>query len=179
MCGIFSLLNTNLISYEVINKEFLKGKNRGPEFSVLKKINTQLYFGFHRLAINGLNSESNQPIIRFTENTHDEIILVCNGEIYNYKELNQIMNTKPKTDSDCEVIIDGVKKTAQIKPFTGEKEIDNSVMILGTANVKRYSTDWLIFTRNNKEVLIFNNKHSKIMDGQYIFPKEDLIYTLS
>jgi hypothetical protein len=80
---------------------------------------------------------------------------------------------------DCEVIVDGVKKTAQIKPFTGEKEIDNSVMILGTANVKRYSTDWLIFTRNNKEVLIFDNKHSKIMDGQYIFPKEDLIYTLS
>jgi hypothetical protein len=75
--------------------------------------------------------------------------------------------------------IDGVKKTAQIKPFTGEKEIDNSVMILGTANVKRYSTDWLIFTRNNKEVLVFDNKHSKIMGGQYIFPKEDLIYTLS
>jgi hypothetical protein len=52
-------------------------------------------------------------------------------------------------------------------------------MILGTGNVKRYSTDWLIFTRNNKEVLVFDNKHSKIMDGQFIFPKEDLIYTLS
>jgi hypothetical protein len=80
---------------------------------------------------------------------------------------------------DCEVIVDGVKKTAQIKPFTGEKEIKDSIMILGTGNVKRYSTDWLIFTRNNKEVLVFDNKHSKIMDGQFIFPKEDLIYTLS
>jgi hypothetical protein len=27
--------------------------------------------------------------------------------------------------------------------------------------------------------LVFDNKHSKIMDGQFIFPKEDLIYTLS
>ena len=80
---------------------------------------------------------------------------------------------------DCEVTVDGVKKTAQIKPFTGEKEIKDSIMILGTGNVKRYSTDWLIFSRNNKEVLVFDNKHSKIMDGQFIFPKEDLIYTLS
>ena len=99
------------------------------------------------------------------------------------KNVNAIGKLGSKEDMiggiDCEVIVDGVKKTAQIKPFTGEKEIDNSVMILGTANVKRYSTDWLIFTRNNKEVLIFDNKHSKIMDGQYIFPKEDLIYTLS
>jgi hypothetical protein len=99
------------------------------------------------------------------------------------KNVNAIGKLGSKEDMiggiDCEVIIDGVKKTAQIKPFTGEKEIDNSVMILGTANVKRYSTDWLIFTRNNKEVLVFDNKHSKIMGGQYIFPKEDLIYTLS
>jgi asparagine synthase (glutamine-hydrolysing) len=106
MCGIFSLLNTNIIPYEVINKEFLKGKNRGPEFSTLKKISTQLYFGFHRLAINGLDSISNQPIIKFDENTHDEIVLICNGEIYNYKELNKMMNVTPKTNSDCEVIID-------------------------------------------------------------------------
>jgi hypothetical protein len=99
------------------------------------------------------------------------------------KNVNAIGKLGSKEDMiggiDCEVIIDGVKKTAQIKPFTGEKEIDDSVMILGTANVKRYSTDWLIFTRNNKEVLVFDNKHSKIMGGQYIFPKEDLIYTLS
>jgi hypothetical protein len=27
--------------------------------------------------------------------------------------------------------------------------------------------------------LVFDNKHSKIMDGQFIFPKKDLIYTLS
>lgn len=99
------------------------------------------------------------------------------------KNVNAIGKLGSKEDMiggiDCEVVIDGVKKTAQIKPFTGEKEIDDSVMILGTANVKRYSTDWLIFTRNNKEVLVFDNKRSKIMGGQYIFPKEDLIYTLS
>jgi asparagine synthase (glutamine-hydrolysing) len=32
-------------------------------------------------------------------------VLICNGEIYNYKELYKLMNVSPNTDSDCEVII--------------------------------------------------------------------------
>ena len=55
--------------------------------------------GFHRLAINGLNNESNQPIV------YNDIALICNGEIYNYKKIYEWMNIKPITDSDCEVII--------------------------------------------------------------------------
>ena len=39
------------------------------------------YLGFHRLSINGLNSESNQPFIK------NGVYVICNGEIYNYKEL--------------------------------------------------------------------------------------------
>jgi asparagine synthase (glutamine-hydrolysing) len=61
-------------------------------------------FGFHRLAINGLDDVSNQPIII------DEIALICNGEIYNYKKLYENMNVKPTTNSDCEVIIHLYKK---------------------------------------------------------------------
>ena len=79
MCGIFGIINSN-ISYNQLNKHFIKGSKRGPEFSILKKYNN-LFLGFHRLAINGLNSESNQPF------EIDNIFLVCNGEIYNYKEL--------------------------------------------------------------------------------------------
>jgi asparagine synthase (glutamine-hydrolysing) len=97
MCGIFALLNNNS-SLHTINTEFQKGKNRGPEFSELIQLN-QLSLGFHRLAINGLNAQSNQPF-----RMHD-IILICNGEIYNYKQLYAYMNAPPVTDSDCEVII--------------------------------------------------------------------------
>ena len=35
-----------------------------------------ILLGFHRLAINGLDALSNQPI------TCDDITLICNGEIY-------------------------------------------------------------------------------------------------
>jgi len=100
MCGIFTLLNgTDNIPDEIINESFNKGKNRGPEYSELKQIEENLLFGFHRLAINGLDNNSNQPM------SIDGITLICNGEIYNYKELFSFMNIIPSTNSDCEVII--------------------------------------------------------------------------
>jgi asparagine synthase (glutamine-hydrolysing) len=98
MCGIFSILNSQNISSKIIKNEFEKGRNRGPEFSKLEKY-LKMTLGFHRLAINGLNNESNQPLV------YKDVILICNGEIYNYKELYKIMNIFPNTGSDCEVII--------------------------------------------------------------------------
>jgi asparagine synthase (glutamine-hydrolysing) len=97
------MLNYKDSYYSVISREFIKGMNRGPEFSVLDKIDTKLCFGFHRLAINGLNAKSNQPIT-LNEKENEDIVLICNGEIYNYKELYALMDITPKTDSDCEVI---------------------------------------------------------------------------
>ena len=103
MCGIFALLNSDIDDKTNFKIEFMKGKKRGPEYSVYKEY-LKFVFGFHRLAINGLNRESNQPIII------DNIYLICNGEIYNYKELYTIINIKPHTGSDCEVIIHLYKK---------------------------------------------------------------------
>jgi hypothetical protein len=50
---------------------------------------------------------------------------------------------------------------------------------MGAGNVKKYKTDWLIFSKNDKEILVFDNKNSKIVDGNFVFNKENLIYTLS
>jgi asparagine synthase (glutamine-hydrolysing) len=97
MCGIFALLNT---SFEKVEKHFMKGKARGPENSTLVTSYPGITLGFHRLAINGLNAESNQPIVI------NGVVLICNGEIYNYQQLYKAMpSIKPTTDSDCEVII--------------------------------------------------------------------------
>ena len=105
MCGIFALLNNeNEFTEGFIEHQFESGKSRGPEFSILTKVGIKIIYGFHRLAINGLNTESNQPL------NHDNIILICNGEIYNYKELYEEMNVTPNTQSDCEVIIHLYKK---------------------------------------------------------------------
>ena len=98
MCGIFTLLN-NSESIENVNTQFMKEINRGPEFSKLDTSYKNLILGFHRLAINGLNDESNQPLVI------DNVVLICNGEIYNYEKLYEYMDVTPKTGSDCEVII--------------------------------------------------------------------------
>jgi len=103
MCGIFALLNndsdSNQLEEKQIQKCFAIGKKRGPEGSIYRAIYKQQIMGFHRLAINGLNAESDQPIII------DNIALICNGEIYNYKELYATCGVTPTTSSDCEVII--------------------------------------------------------------------------
>ena len=114
MCGIFSLLNYEGITNDkVIENAFEKGQSRGPEFSTIEKVSINALFGFHRLAINGINTNSNQPI------KIDNINLIANGEIYNYRELYKMLNIQPKTDSDCEVIIHcykefGIEYTLQI-----------------------------------------------------------------
>ena len=115
MCGIFAYITsekdidryTNIYNESFINKQFEKGKQRGPESSVLKRIETEnlnIFLGFHRLAINGLDSGSNQPMFI------DGIYLICNGEIYNYRSLFSKLFIKASTNSDCEIIIHVYKR---------------------------------------------------------------------
>lgn len=117
MCGIFALLNTDGSSNELtrsyIEEQFMKGKKRGPEYSTLRNVMINTFFGFHRLAINGLNPEANQPLC------YNDVMLICNGEIYNYKELYEMMEVEPTSGSDCEVIIYlyikyGIEQTLQL-----------------------------------------------------------------
>ena len=115
MCGIFCLLNNRCgIDDEDIDKAFNKGQNRGPEQSELMRIpGFQITMGFHRLAINGISRHSGQPM------TIDSCTLICNGEIYNYKELFKAIGVEPQTDSDCEIIIHlyklyGIRHTLQL-----------------------------------------------------------------
>jgi len=96
MCGIFAYLS-DMINEEQLNHMYMAGAKRGPENSTFTKIADKVYFGFHRLAINGLNDESNQPI------QYKKLSLICNGEIYNYRQLAE--HYKLNTQSDCEVIL--------------------------------------------------------------------------
>lgn len=105
MCGIFSLFNNNgSIPDQIINNSFKLGVSRGPEYSEYTNLYTSIIVGFHRLAINGLDNISNQPM------TIDKITLICNGEIYNFKQLFEMIEIEPHTNSDCEIIIHLYKK---------------------------------------------------------------------
>lgn len=105
MCGIFSLFNNNgSIPDNIINHSFILGASRGPEYSEYTYLYNSIIVGFHRLAINGIDTISNQPM------TIDNITLICNGEIYNFRELFDMIDVQPQTNSDCEIIIHLYKK---------------------------------------------------------------------
>jgi len=98
MCGIFIIRGTkSCISY--IETEFNKSSSRGPDASRFIEVNNN-YLGFHRLAINGLDSKGMQPFVK------NNCYLICNGEIYNHRDLYIMLNKTGTTGSDCEIILD-------------------------------------------------------------------------
>jgi asparagine synthase (glutamine-hydrolysing) len=112
MCGIFGeirqIQNSNdRFQLKDVLKRANKMNHRGPDdtsdyFTTYNSYH--MYFVFHRLAINGLDEKSNQPM------KLNNIVLLCNGEIYNYKQLAKDYNIDLQTNSDCEVIIHLYKK---------------------------------------------------------------------
>jgi asparagine synthase (glutamine-hydrolysing) len=105
MCGIWAYLSNKELNQLRINyfEAFMKLKSRGPDYSRLEIINHhKIILGFHRLAIMDPSVKGNQPFIVETED--NVIYSVCNGEIYNYKELIAKFNLYPLSDSDCEII---------------------------------------------------------------------------
>ena len=105
MCGIFANISSVIGNVQDLKRNGDKCNHRGPDSTkelYIHNDNYHVYFLFHRLAINGLNPESDQTlnISQFPNYT-----LICNGEIYNYKQLAQEYGYNLETDSDCEIIL--------------------------------------------------------------------------
>ncbi len=79
---------------------FQQTVSRGPDDSKIVDTGKGL-LGFHRLAIMGLHPEGMQPF-RLANS-----YVVCNGEIYGFEKIKQILSDKYtfESDSDCEVLL--------------------------------------------------------------------------
>jgi hypothetical protein len=77
---------------------------------------------------------------------------------------------------DLEIFKDGKLHTAQVKPFREMIVTDDGITLEGTASVKLYKTDWMIFQRG-KNVLVFDKK-PKIVNGNFVFPPDSLLYNI-
>jgi asparagine synthase (glutamine-hydrolysing) len=91
MCGI-TLLHKSCINDEIESNI----KHRGPDEHKIV-VTDHWVLMFDRLSINGVSNGS-QPF-----KINDQY-LICNGEIYNHKQLNED-TLKSETDSDCECIL--------------------------------------------------------------------------
>ncbi len=103
MCGIYG----TILRYEPAVVEHKLGlmKFRGPDHTGMKELKTPngqtVTFGHVRLSIIDLDARSNQPF-----QYNDDICIVFNGEVYNYKELKSqyLSEVTFRTESDTEVI---------------------------------------------------------------------------
>jgi asparagine synthase (glutamine-hydrolysing) len=102
ICGIFDLKSKKRIDAAVIKKMTNQLLHRGPD-GMDHYINKNLAFGFSRLSIIDLETGM-QPIF----NKDRSLVMICNGEIFNYIELRQELTEKGhkfKTQTDVEVVI--------------------------------------------------------------------------
>jgi asparagine synthase (glutamine-hydrolysing) len=102
MCGIIAVFCKtplkNDSKLEKIKKGYETLKSRGPDSGNFTNEDGNI-LGFHRLCINDMSSSGDQPMIY--KNTK----LMCNGEIYNHKQLEKQFNIKCTSTSDCEIIL--------------------------------------------------------------------------
>lgn len=95
MCGIWAYISKERQDYY---NYFNNISHRGPDASSFLTIG-DASIGFHRLAINENNITAMQPYYC------NNLILICNGEIYNYKDLIHKYNLDIKNNADCLTIL--------------------------------------------------------------------------
>jgi asparagine synthase (glutamine-hydrolysing) len=127
MCGIWALIKSNPQLTQQIVESFNKIKKRGPDSSTLH-IDRNYIAGFHRLAINDLSVNGNQPF--FLSNLEYNYILMANGEIYNHHELETKYDIKTNSTSDCAVLLPlFIKLNENFNKFNNELRGEYSIVI--------------------------------------------------
>lgn len=96
MCGIWARLGRS-VENESVEYWVQRLRGRGPEgMSIVECENAVL--GFTRLAINGLVSSGMQPM------SFGSLTFMCNGEIYNWRDLAERHSIVTESGSDCEIL---------------------------------------------------------------------------
>ena len=109
MCGFIGIFDPHGVSNsekEDVTIAMKETSYRGPDDNGIYQ-DKNCIIGFNRLSIVDLKAKS-QPLV----NENKNLILVCNGEIYNYKVLRKKLENKYefKTSMDTEVLLHGYEE---------------------------------------------------------------------
>ncbi len=102
ICGVYDRINNNLVQKIEVERMLKKLSHRGPDAEQIY-LEGGLGFGFSRLSIIDLD-HGMQPIF----NEDKSIVMVCNGEIFNYIPLRRMLEEKGhvfRCNTDVEVIV--------------------------------------------------------------------------
>ncbi|MBR6384516.1 MAG: asparagine synthase (glutamine-hydrolyzing) [Ruminococcus sp.] len=108
MCGIVGFTNSIGNAEKTLGDMMDRIKHRGPDAEG-KYIDSDIALGHRRLSIIDTGESGNQPIF----NEDGNIVIVFNGEIYNYRELRESLREKGhvfKTNTDTEVLVHGYEE---------------------------------------------------------------------
>ena len=105
MCGILAVYTKTELEKNKFEQALKKIEHRGPDnTSYWNSTDKSVFLGHTRLSIIDISRDGNQPMFNETK----DIVLVCNGEIYNFKSLRENLLEKGhkfKSKSDSEVIL--------------------------------------------------------------------------
>jgi len=106
MCGIYLYFSTehkNIDLRKHINN-IEKIQKRGPDNLIIHNL-PYCILAFQRLSIINKNFNGNQPFYQINKFNGNQTYLICNGEIYNYLDLQKKYICKQNIKSDCEILL--------------------------------------------------------------------------
>ena len=164
MCGIWTYISKNKKNYYDYFKSI---SHRGPDASIYMTVN-DVDIGFHRLSIINKKFNGMQPFL------DDNMIFLCNGEIYNYKILME--KYELNCVNDCMCIFELYKKL----------NFEDFVNVINKEIIGEFAFIILIFNNNNDDNNNDNNddnnddnnnKLSKVIISRDIFGVRPLYYS--
>lgn len=174
MCGIAGFLSGRDDSQVVGNRVRLMLRSlehRGPDHEGVWERN-QVCLGHRRLAIIDLSALGNQPMVY-----EDSVILVLNGEIYNYKQLRaglEAQGVQFRSRSDTEVLLHGYRVwgaevVCRIKGFFAFAIWDADRQLLFCARDPFGKKPFYFFYREN-DCFVFASEAEALIKGLAVRP---------
>ena len=119
MCGIIGFTNQIPNADNVLTEMLERIRHRGPDADG-RYIDEHIALGHRRLSIIDISEQGNQPMF----NADGSLVLVLNGEIYNYRELREELQAAGhtfRTQTDSEVLVHGYEEygTAILQKLRG------------------------------------------------------------
>ena len=88
------------------------------------------------------------------------------------------LDTDASEGLDGSIKINGSIYKCQIKPYKTSFIEDGRLVVLTSSTVSDYKVDFMIFS-NPQDTLVVKNQNTELGINAYVFPPEDLIYTLT